>query len=69
LFSPINKYPLFQLISHPLQVIFHSLGTHIISLSSSSDAMEDQIAMALSGNMEEAMNILTAEEAGSSSAP
>jgi hypothetical protein len=31
--------------------------------------MEDQIAMALSGNMEEAMNILTAEETGSSSAP
>jgi hypothetical protein len=36
-----------------------------MSLSSSSD-MDEQIAMALSDPMEQAMSILTAEEAGSS---
>jgi hypothetical protein len=45
-----------------------TLLIHTKSSSSSSD-MEDQITMALSGIMEEAMSILIGEEAGSSSAP
>jgi hypothetical protein len=37
--------------------------------SSSSDAMEDQIVMALSSGMEETMSMLIAEEVGSSLTP
>jgi hypothetical protein len=40
-----------------------------MSSSSSSDAIEDQIAMALFDAMEEVMSILITEEANSSSAP
>jgi hypothetical protein len=40
-----------------------------MSSSSSSAVMEDQIVTALSGAMEEAVSILTAEEVGYSSTP
>jgi hypothetical protein len=42
---------------------FYSLDTHTISSSSSSD-MKDQITMALSDIIEQAMSILEAEEVG-----